>query len=118
LAAVAVEHDLADAGSLGLLAEGLAERRGAGDVRLELLVAQLLAKGGDENQGRALLVVDRLRVDVLVAEVDAEARAGGVAHHFLADAPAALLSQLGFLLEIHLLGSLWIVACGSDRTRA
>jgi hypothetical protein len=48
----------------------------------------------EEDERRARVVVDRLGVDVLRAELDAQAGARGGAGDLLADPPAALLQEL------------------------
>ena len=47
------------------------------------------------------VVVDGLRIDVLAGELDAETRAGGGAGHLLANAPFALLEELGLVNSFH-----------------
>ena len=64
--AAAVEHDVLDAFVLRPLGDQLADRLGRIDGRagLQTLARVLLQRGG-RDQGRALLVVDDLRVDLL-----------------------------------------------------
>src|SRR3954468_6267426 len=104
-ATVAVEHHGGDAGGLGLGGEGSGERLGAVHVALRAALLHLGVEGRKEHEGRAGVVVDGLRIDVLAGELDAEARASGGAGHLLADAPFALLEELGLVNSFHGLGS-------------
>src|SRR5574344_24802 len=99
--AVAVEYDLVDAGRLGLGTERGAEGLRTCEVGLEVLLAQLGIEAGQENEGLGSVVVDQLSIDMLRGELDGEAGTHGGAGDLLADAPLALLQQLGFVNGIH-----------------
>src|SRR5690606_34817710 len=91
-AAVTVKNHTGDAGGLGAFAKGCAETLGSLDVGLEILSTQVLAQRGKGLAGYAGVVVDRLRVDVLVGDSDAQTRTLRCAGNLPADAPNALLA--------------------------
>src|SRR6266536_144154 len=55
--------------------------------------AQLLCRGGSRDQGLALEVVDDLRVDVIQAAIDGQARPCGAAANLPTNAPVNRLSH-------------------------
>jgi hypothetical protein len=99
--ATSVEDDGGDAGGFGLGRESGAKRFGAGEISLELLLAQLGIEAGKENQRGAGVVVDRLRVNVLGGEANSKTRARRGSVHLLANAPPAVLQEACFGNSVH-----------------
>lgn len=100
-ATVTVEYHFAYSRLLGFLAEGLTKHGRSVVVRLQVLIAQFLGDCRYEDKRLAFVIINRLGVDVFVAEVHAQTWARIRAHNFFADTPAALLFELSLLLDFH-----------------